>query len=235
MLSEFINILIPPVCALCERGAAKTAFCAGCEAEFEKRRITGPACVSCGAPFPSNEAPAHRCSSCVRSEPPFNVAWSAYRYDSIILDAVHGLKYRGRTTLAKGLGDLLARVITARLPGGLDLIAPVPLHPKRLKERGFNQSLLIARRISKLLETPLDCFNLARAVETEPQVNLKANERKKNVRGAFAIENPAVFKGARVLLVDDVYTTGATIRECSKALKKAGAEVFAATLARAAV
>ncbi|MCR4286913.1 MAG: phosphoribosyltransferase family protein, partial [Deltaproteobacteria bacterium] len=97
------------------------------------------------------------------------------------------------------------------------------------------QSLLIARRISKLLETPLDCFNLARAVETEPQVNLKANERKKNVRGAFAIKNPAIFKSRRVLLVDDVYTTGATLCECSKALKKAGAEVFAATLARAAV
>ncbi|MEK7679764.1 MAG: ComF family protein [Deltaproteobacteria bacterium] len=235
MLNELINILIPPVCALCERGAAKTAFCQRCEAEFEKKRITGPACVSCCMPFPSKEAPAHRCSSCIRSEPPFSVAWSAYRYDSILLDAVHGLKYSGTTILAKGLGDLLARAITARLPGRFDLIAPVPLHPKRLKDRGFNQSLLIARRISKLLGTPLDCFNLVRVMETEPQVNLRAKERKNNVRGAFAIKNSAVFKGRRVLLVDDVYTTGATLCECSKALKKAGAEVFAATLARAAV
>ncbi|MBI5237830.1 MAG: hypothetical protein HY887_05340 [Deltaproteobacteria bacterium] len=83
MLNEFINILIPPVCALCERGAAKSAFCQGCEAEFEKRRITGPACVSCGMPFLSKEAPAHRCSSCIKTEPPFRAAWSAYRYDSI--------------------------------------------------------------------------------------------------------------------------------------------------------
>ncbi len=235
MLNEFINMLIPPVCALCERGAAESAFCPACEAEFEKRRIAGPACVSCGAPFPSNDATAHRCSSCIRSEPPFNAAWSAYRYDSILVVAVHGLKYRGGTILAKGLGDLLASAARERLPEGIDLIAPVPLHPKRLRARGFNQSLLMARRMSLLLRAPLDRFSLERVRETEPQVNLRAGEREKNVRGAFAVKNPVAFKGRRVLLVDDVYTTGATLRECSKALKKAGAEVFAATLARAAV
>ena len=109
---------------------------------------------------------------------------------------------------------------------------PVPLHPQRLKARGFNQSLLLARELSRLTSFPLSCKNLRRARDTGQQVGLKTDERKRNVAGAFMLENTALFKGKKALLVDDVMTTGATLNECARLLKNAGSEVFALTVAR---
>jgi len=114
-----------------------------------------------------------------------------------------------------------------------DVIIPVPLHVKRLKMRGFNQSLLLARGIRKRLGVRLDYTSLKRVAPTKPQAGLKSADRQANVSGAFTLSNPSVFKYTRVLLVDDVYTTGATAAECSRVLKKAGAEVYVVTLARA--
>ena len=115
----------------------------------------------------------------------------------------------------------------------VDLIVPVPLHPKRLRWRGFNQSLLLARQVSRLYEVPVDPFVLCRERETVPQTQLAEDERRKNVRGAFAITPGKLLKGTSVLLVDDVYTSGATANECSRVLVRAGArEVYVLTLAR---
>jgi ComF family protein len=130
------------------------------------------------------------------------------------------------------LGTLLAEycVRTGLKP---QVIVPVPLHTKRLKMRGFNQSLLLARALRKRLSVDLDYLNLRRVVPTKPQAGLKAVARHENVAGAFHIQDPGAFRGRRVLLVDDVYTTGATVTECSKLLRKADAVVFVLTLARA--
>ncbi len=115
----------------------------------------------------------------------------------------------------------------------VDLIIPVPLHPKRLRWRGFNQSLLLARQVSRLYEVPVDPFVLCRERETPPQTQLAEDERRKNVRGAFATYPGKLLKGRRVLLVDDVYTSGATANECSRVLVRGGArEVYVLTLAR---
>jgi ComF family protein len=108
----------------------------------------------------------------------------------------------------------------------------VPLHRQRLRQRGFNQSLLLARVIGSGLSIKVDFTSLQRTRVTEPQVNLSSEEREGNVKGAFTVKDPSAFRGKRVLLVDDVLTTGATITECGKALKASGAEVFALTLAR---
>jgi len=115
----------------------------------------------------------------------------------------------------------------------LDRIIPVPLHPKRLRWRGFNQALILAREVGRLWRLPVDPFILRRSRETPPQTELSEEERTKNVRGAFAVDPRKSVEGESLLLVDDVYTSGATVNECSRALQRAGAkEVHVLTLAR---
>lgn len=116
----------------------------------------------------------------------------------------------------------------------IDMIMPVPLHPKRLRQRGFNQALLLAHRISMRHDIPLVYDNLARVRPTRPQVELTGEERVKNVAGAFSLRFPEIVENKHILLIDDVFTTGATMNECAAVLKSAGAEqVTACTLARA--
>lgn len=116
----------------------------------------------------------------------------------------------------------------------VDLILPVPLHSKRLRWRGFNQSVLLARQLSRAYGIPLHPYILSREKETPPQTQLSEDDRRRNVRGVFSVHGKEVIKGKNLLLVDDVYTSGATVNECSRALKQAGAkEVYVLTLARA--
>jgi ComF family protein len=117
---------------------------------------------------------------------------------------------------------------------GIELIIPVPLHPKRLRWRGFNQSVLLARQVSRAYALPIDAFILIRDKETLPQTQLSEEERRKNVRGAFSVRAGGALKAKTILLVDDVYTSGATVNECSRVLTRAGArKVHVLTLARA--
>ncbi len=117
--------------------------------------------------------------------------------------------------------------------GDCSLVIPVPLHPKRLRERGFNQSLVLARQVAKWHAIPLDFSALGRQVHTDAQVNLSGKERRANVRGVFAVNDRSRVAGYRILLIDDVYTTGSTITECAKVLMQNGArEVVVLTLAR---
>lgn len=233
MLNALLDIFVPPVCPLCEEalGSSSGALCDGCLGLFEKERISGPACTVCGEPFASGAAPAHRCAKCISDEPPFVAARSAFLYEGPVRDAIHSFKYGGRVTLAASLARLICEGTT--IPERPDLVVPVPLHRERLKSRGYNQSLLLARAVSKNIKAPLDCLRLKKTRHTADQVDLSAKEREANVRGAFEAD-ASIFKDRTVLLIDDVLTTGSTVRECSKALSKAGARVFAATLARAA-
>lgn len=160
------------------------------------------------------------------------------------MDVIHRFKYNGKTSLTKSLCKVIIdgfnndhnvtqQISISPLCNSYDLIVPVPLHRTRLKERGFNQSLLLAKGIAKIYNLPVDYLNLKRVHATTPQVKLKGKDRIKNVRGAFAVQDSNAFKDKRVLLIDDVYTTGATITECSKTLKKAGAkDIKCLTLAR---
>jgi ComF family protein len=144
-------------------------------------------------------------------------------------------KYRGDSRLAKSLGDLLAGYEDSDFSfHDYRLVVPVPLHPRRLRRRGFNQSLLLARRISRRYSLPLDFTALRRIRATVPQTELSAAERRKNIRGAFAVFRAQTITEKDILLVDDVFTTGATVEECAKVLLKAGANrVDVLTLARA--
>jgi ComF family protein len=140
-------------------------------------------------------------------------------------------KYRGKVSLAAPL----ARLMIDRLPvlGSIDLIMPVPLHAVRLREREFNQSLLLADRIGRHLGIPVSCADLIRTLASPAQTSLSRKDRLSNLRGAFTAPHPASITGKRILLIDDVFTTGATVNECAKTLRKAGSgDVFVLTLGR---
>jgi len=148
---------------------------------------------------------------------------------------VQKFKYGRKVSLGKPLGRLMAQGCEEFLAEcSVDFIVPVPLHPKRLRWRGFNQSVLLAREVGRAYGVPMDVFVLRREQETAPQTQLAEAERRKNVRAAFAVNPEKSIAKKSILLVDDVYTSGATVNECSRALLQADAkEVFVLTLARA--
>jgi ComF family protein len=157
------------------------------------------------------------------------------RYETVLLEAIHDLKYRGRISAGVDLGNLLTSYVRQYLPvQDYDRVIPVPLHKKRIRERGFNQSLLLAKILARNFSLTVDFQSLRRRIYTQPQINLGRKERENNVRNAFAVVGKKAISNSRILLVDDVYTTGSTVKECAKVLIENGAKsVAVATLARA--
>ena len=149
-------------------------------------------------------------------------------------EAIHAFKFGGRRTLAEPLGDLLVGFGLSALPGPApDLLVPVPLHRRRERERGYNQALLVARRLERAWAVRVCADALLRTEATAPQAELDAAARRRNVRGAFAVVKPDLVEGRHLVLVDDVLTTGATAAECARALGRAGASVVGVlTIAR---
>jgi ComF family protein len=206
------NLVFGGSCYLC-RGAAQDVLCAQCEAELP--RLAGPACPRCALPSPGGAL----CGRCLASPPAYDetVAALAYEFPADVL--VQGLKFRGELALAPLLGELLA----ARLPRGarVDWIVPVPLSAARLRARGFNQALEIARPLATATGCRLAPLLAERGRDTPPQLELPREERARNVRGAFRCGER--LERAEIALVDDVMTTGATLDELAATLKRAGA------------
>ncbi|MBI5049896.1 MAG: ComF family protein [Nitrospirae bacterium] len=187
---------------------------------------SGPACQVCGKPLISDVS--IMCGECISDKPPFKSVRSFGVYDGALKEAINLLKYYGIKRLSKPLSDIMFRI---KMPQ-VDALLPVPLYKRKLRQREFNQSAIFARHLSDYLgaELLIDC--LVKVKETMPQVGLSAKERAKNIRGAFEVENKRFIQGKTLMLVDDVFTTGATVRECSKVLKRAGArDVHVVTLA----
>ena len=233
---QAIRFLIPVDCAAC--GTPLTddpvpLFCARCWtkiAPFDHAR-----CARCDRPFASPVAttfsPGHRCQPCARRPPSYTRAWTLYPYLPPLQDAICLLKYRGRLSLTAPLARLMIDALPPTLTA--DMIMPVPLHPRRLREREFNQSLLLADYLGDRLGLPVAYTNLTRALPTAAQTSLSRKDRLRNLRGAFAVRRPEAIAGKRILLIDDVFTTGATVNECARTLRRAGSgHVFAVTLAR---
>jgi ComF family protein len=236
-LRRFLDLVLPSKCAYCNSPIEDSAipfFCAACWSDFTV--LPGPLCPSCGRPFDSSEAlshsPAHECHACRLQPPRFDQALSVGHFEGSLREAIHQFKYRPCRALAKPLGAWMCgnlRVLTS-----IDSIMPVPLHSSRLRQRGFNQALLLAHSLSTAGALSLCYDNLWRIRPTRPLVELSGDDRIKNVAGAFALRRPLEVSGMSVLLVDDVFTTGATLNECADVLKIAGAaSVNALTLARA--
>ncbi len=240
LLGSFTDLIFPPLCPLCANSEAaakgrlivRDGLCLECRKGISA--ITTPVCSLCGTPLGGAGGVA-RCGVCIKASPPYKLARSAFLYDGPLLAAIHRFKYNGRTLLAPTLAALAARALNG-MTTDFDKIVPIPLHKNRLRRRGFNQSLLLARELlhrhRSLQTASIDHQNLRRARDTRSQIELKGRERETNVKGAFSVINTDVFKDKKVLLIDDVYTTGATMRECSRALSACGAEVYALTLAR---
>jgi ComF family protein len=236
ILTGITDLIFPPLCITC--GAvleehAPLPFCTTCVTGIHF--IHPPLCPRCGTPFPIAESDDHLCGECLTTERPYAVARAVGLYEKTLLTAIHLFKYRGKIGIGEVLGSVMADFAGRQWDMTVfSLIIPVPLHRKRLRERGFNQAVILARQIAKRFSLPLDFMTLRRERFTAPQVGLGREERSANVRKAFAVRKPEKIAGRRILLVDDVTTTGSTLTECASVLMKANAEAVAIlTLARA--
>lgn len=255
--------LFPGICCGCRRlfrisgtlprgwgnGASNPSFrelmgaylCAACADQFHA--VSSPLCPQCGQPFVSPHGPDHICAQCSERPFRFQAARAAGLYKGGLRSAIHQLKYSGRDHLARPLGRLLWQSLLQNWdPGRFDRIVPVPLHPRRLRERGFNQAHLLVRRWPLFAEKTglrmpsdwIDARLLRRHKSTLPQTGLKKEQRSTNLRQAFRVGNNRRIRNERILLVDDVMTTGTTADACTQTLLQGGAvEVCVLTLARA--
>jgi ComF family protein len=234
LLEAAASLLYPPVCTLCGgRTPAGEYLCEQCESKA--MRIVAPFCQQCSEPFEGAITTAFACANCAHRTIHFDAAVAAYRGRGIVRQIIHDFKY-GRQI---HLRHLVARWLCAafndeRLQGRqFDVIVPVPLHPTRQRERGFNQARLLAELLSARISVPCKLV-LERIRYTTTQTALDRTERMENLHNAFRLRKNANVRGLQVLLIDDVLTTGSTLSECARVLKRAGANcVYAATAARA--
>jgi ComF family protein len=231
-------VLFPAPCRICDTlltNASRIPICDRCLDSFE--RISEPMCQCCGRPFMSPHAAdaiQPLCRLCRTGAYAFDRARSYGVYDDALSAAVVLLKYEGVKPLGDWFAGRLAEVVEPHATDWrIDLVVPVPLHPGRLRERGYNQAERIAKPLAKKLKLRFGSYLLVRTKPRPAQLILSRTERWTSVRGAYATHERARVDNLRILLVDDVLTTGATLDACSRALKKAGAAaVFAITVAR---
>jgi competence protein ComFC len=234
LLEAAASLLYPPVCTLCSSNTrAGKYLCERCETKAI--RIVAPFCRQCSEPFEGAITNAFTCANCAHRVVYFDAAVAAYRGRGIVRQIIHDFKYRHQVHLQY----LVARWLYAafndeRLQGRrFDIIVPVPLHPTRQRERGFNQASLLAELLSAQVSIPCKGV-LKRTRYTTTQTALDRAERMENLHNAFRLRKNADVRGLHVLLIDDVLTTGSTLSECARVLKRAGAtSVHAATAARA--
>lgn len=217
------DLLLPPVCPGCGAAiSAGHALCAACWSSV--RFIAPPLCPVTGAPFAYEMGEGIVSAEALADPPPFRRARAAVHYEGVARRLVHQLKYHDRLHVAEVIARAMQRA-GQELLAETDLIVPVPLYRWRLLRRRFNQSALLAQKLAKLSRTSVNLVALQRIKATKQQVGLTANQRAENVRGAFRVApsmQPALAR-AQVLLVDDVYTSGATVKAASRALLRAGA------------
>jgi competence protein ComFC len=236
-LARHVELLIfPSFCRLCSRPLGRSGekiVCQECLASLSPRR--GPVCLCCGRFF-EGAGDDHLCARCLDRVPPYTVQRSCGRYDGVLKELILLFKYGRVSILRRPLARFAAAALDAEdgLWLGADLLVPVPLHPRRKRERGFNQSQLLAKELARIRGMRVLEGCLVKVRNVPPQTSLEAAGREKNVRGAYAVRREARVVGKVVVLVDDVFTTGSTLAECGLVLKRAGArEVRALTLAQA--
>jgi ComF family protein len=236
-LAKIAELLIfPSSCRLCAAlldRPGERVICRDCLERLSPRR--GPACPVCGRFF-EGEAEAHLCRRCLADRPAFAVHRSCAAYGGPLKDVILLFKYRRYAPLAVPLARFAEDALggEAALWDGADGLVPVPLHRARRRERGFNQSRLLARELGRRRGIAVLRGALVKIRQAPPQAGLRAADREKNVVGAYAVKRREKVRGRVLVLVDDVATTGATLRECARVLVEAGAkEVRAVTLAQA--
>ncbi|MEO7323274.1 MAG: ComF family protein [Dokdonella sp.] len=224
-----LGFVLPPRCLLCgDLGADGRDLCAGCVADLA---LNSPCCPRCALPL---QVPAPMCGECLKRPPPFAAAWVPFCYGHPLDLLEARFKFRGDLAAGRVLADLMLERARFDAPTPPAMLIPVPLHRTRLRERGYNQALELARPLARAMAIPLQHDVLERTKATPPQTGLDAKARRRNLRDAFSVAAGAQLP-AHVALFDDVMTTGATLRECARVLKQAGVQrVDVWALARAA-
>jgi len=224
--SGVLDLIYPPHCVVC-RVTDHGYLCPKCIDSMTL--IEPPVCYKCGTP-----CQAFQCDECYQREYAFECARSAGIFDGALRDAIHALKYRNHEAAAEPLAEIMARAFAGTgLARSADVLIPIPIHNSRLLERGFNQSEVLARMLGRRIGVPLAASVLSKRRKTRHQVDLPLDERGINIRDSFSVKCATETAGKRVLLIDDVFTTGSTLDEAARVLLAAGArEVRAYTLAR---
>ncbi|MEW6170502.1 MAG: ComF family protein [Candidatus Omnitrophota bacterium] len=230
------ELIYPKACLLCKEKITNSCdlICKDCLVKINPN--LPPFCQRCGRRLNKNELINGKniCFKCHRINFHFDRAWSSCIYEGAIKDLIHQFKYNSKKSLEKPLSKLLLEFINNyHLPKDvIDIVVPMPLHTKKLREREFNQSEVLAKSVSDALNRKISVNNLIRLKDTPSQTQLDDQMRWQNVQGAFSVKDPSEFKNKVVLLIDDVLTTGATASEAALALKKSNANVvFVLTLA----
>jgi ComF family protein len=228
------SLFYPPLCAICAVPVGHDEYlCSGCNEKAP--RIKPPFCATCSEPFPGSITESFSCANCAHRVLHFTAAVAAYRSRGVVRKLIHDFKYNKQLHLRHVVASwLLETLDDPRLQGRrFDLVIPVPLHPARKRERGFNQAELLADALSARAKLPARNA-LERIRYTITQTAFDRSERMENLHNAFRLRKNADVRGSRVLLIDDVLTTGSTLSECARVLKAGGAiSVHAATAARA--
>lgn len=219
------DLFFPPVCAFCEAviDGSEEVLCEGCCDSVDA--VSGLVCVQCGLPVPGLAAAgSSRCGQCLVNPPAYDRARYGTYYKGVVRDALVRFKFAGALHTAEALSQILVEAFRRHFqPTDFDLIVPVPIHRTRLIHRGFNQVVLLAEKLSQATDIPLDRTSFQKMKDTPPQVGLTRSARVKNLRGSFGIQRPGLIRGRKVLLVDDVATTGSTIAEAAKTIMRGGA------------
>ena len=230
IFKTFLDIVLPPVCYVCgESCSSKYGLCDGCLQKISP--IIPPFCSKCGRRIRKEEK---TCVECTKKTSYVKKAWACCYYKDTIKDCVHLFKYNGYLGLVDIFKDLMNDfAIKHDVLKGIDLIVPIPIYSAKKRERTYNHAEILARNLSKRLSVPIDTRNLKKIKWTRSQSELDKKKRFENVNDTFLAIDKGTFLDKNVLLVDDVYTTGATINECAKILLLSGAKnVFSLTLAR---
>ncbi len=231
-LREGSDLLFPPLCPVCSVSFLDSdhGLCVVCR--HDVALIRSPLCLICGREMGDSATGDHTCGTCLRKAPFYNSARGVVHYQEPVANLLHRLKYQGEYSVLPALKEIIMMWNPIALQGE-DRIIPVPLHIKRLRHRGFNQALLLARLFFPDSNNLILMDALLRTRHTDPQTGLNGIERRKNMSNAFMVRDPGRIQGRKIFLVDDVYTTGTTVSECSRVLLAAGArEVHVVTLAR---
>lgn len=232
-----MNLIYPPVCQVCrdERAGSDEGY-VGPKCRAKVRYVTPPFCDRCGLPYDGSIHNTFVCANCADVAFHFTRARSAVIANALLLQVIHHYKYNRALYFESFLAGLLVReAVPAVAAEKWDLIVPVPLHPAKQREREFNQAERLARHLGRAIGIPVRANLVRRVKPTETQTHLNRNERSQNMQGAFAAAAPKMLNRERIILLDDVMTTGATTSACAAALRQAGAgDVCVWTVARGA-
>jgi len=219
LVRRLISTVYPPRCVLC--GSPGFSDMDICEVCYQELPWIGSACIQCAIPLAIHSGDQLRCGQCLRKPPAFDRSFSLFSYEKETVTLIHQLKFNEKLAYSRLLGSMLADAIAINAVELPDCILPVPLYKKRLKQRGFNQSIELARPVANTFNIPLDVQSVKRVRDTRSQTELDKKQRRKNIRAAFEVVEP--LSAHHVVVVDDVVTTTSTVNEMARKLKRAGA------------